>query len=129
MFATIVFLGLGAVIDDADSKQDPRSTLETAIPYFIRLLEEEKYDEFIDKAMYPPRLEGYLAEQSRDQLKEDLKRGRKGQIELLREIQKLKGEPFNPRLEEYESGMQFRDPNSKGSFAFFKRKGVWYGAF
>jgi hypothetical protein len=58
-----------------------------------------------------------------------LKRGRKGQIELLREIQKLKGEPFKSLLKDDEAAMLFRDPNSKGKFAFFKRNGVWYGAF
>jgi hypothetical protein len=103
--------------------------LETAIPYFIRLLEEEKYDDFIDKAIAPSSLSFALARQSRDELRLRVKEVRKDVIEFLRECQELKGEPFEDPGKKGGKGMRFRTTGGHGIVLFYQRNGVWYVKF
>jgi len=129
MITAIVYSALAVSGWCSDTQEDPRSKLETAIPYFIRLLEEEKYDEFIDKAIRRSVLEDILARQSRDELINELKGGRKRVLELLKVVKELKGEPFEPLLKEDETGMRYRLPDGKVIINFYKRMGLWYGSF
>lgn len=115
---------------------DPRSTLETAIPYFITLLEEDKIDTFIDEAIHPDRLKDYIERAGREVFRENVRKGQKETIEMLRKLQKIKGKPFKPYSEKDEAGMKFEVsiPPELHEFGkptttitFYKRNGLWYG--
>jgi hypothetical protein len=109
---------------------NPRGELDTAVPHFAKLLEDDKIAEFIDTAIDPSRLKDYQKRLTREELVDYFRKIRKDVAKGLRQIHSLhlKPEESEPLLKEDEKVMTFTFPDG-GMVTFYRRKGLWYGAF